>query len=33
MNVHGWSYGGFMTCNMTLRAPGTFKAGVLVAVQ
>lgn len=26
--VHGWSYGGFMTCNMMLRAPGVFKAGV-----
>jgi dipeptidyl-peptidase-4 len=26
--VHGWSYGGFMTCNMMLRAPGTFRAGV-----
>ncbi len=28
MVVHGWSYGGFMTCNMMLRAPGTFNAGV-----
>lgn len=28
MVVHGWSYGGFMTCNLMLRAPGTFKAGV-----
>ena len=28
MAVHGWSYGGFMTCNLMLRAPGTFKVGV-----
>jgi dipeptidyl-peptidase-4 len=28
MVVHGWSYGGFMTCNLMLRAPGTFNAGV-----
>ena len=28
MVIHGWSYGGFMTCNMMLRAPGTFNAGV-----
>ncbi|MEY3444443.1 MAG: hypothetical protein RLZZ519_2724 [Bacteroidota bacterium] len=26
--VHGWSYGGFMTSSLMLRAPGTFKAGV-----
>jgi dipeptidyl-peptidase-4 len=26
--VHGWSYGGFMTCNLMLRTPGTFNAGV-----
>ena len=26
--VHGWSFGGYMTVNMLLRAPGTFKAGV-----
>lgn len=28
MGVHGWSYGGFMTSNLMLRAPGTFKVGV-----
>ncbi|MEM7035378.1 MAG: DPP IV N-terminal domain-containing protein [Bacteroidota bacterium] len=28
MVVHGWSYGGFMTCNMMMREPGTFNAGV-----
>jgi dipeptidyl-peptidase-4 len=28
MAVHGWSYGGFMTINMLLTFPGTFKAGV-----
>lgn len=28
MVVHGWSYGGFMTCNLMLRTPGTFNAGV-----
>jgi dipeptidyl-peptidase-4 len=28
MVVHGWSYGGFMTCNLMLRKPGTFNAGV-----
>jgi dipeptidyl-peptidase-4 len=28
MVVHGWSYGGFMTSSLMLRAPGTFKAGV-----
>ncbi len=28
MAIHGWSYGGFMTCNLMLRAPGTFKVGV-----
>jgi dipeptidyl-peptidase-4 len=26
--VHGWSYGGFMTSSLMLRAPGVFKAGV-----
>jgi dipeptidyl-peptidase-4 len=26
--VHGWSYGGFMTCNMLMRNPGVFRAGV-----
>ncbi len=26
--VHGWSYGGFMTLNLMLRNPGSFKAGV-----
>ena len=25
MGVNGWSYGGFMTINMTLRNPGVFK--------
>lgn len=28
MVVHGWSYGGFMTSSLMLRAPGVFKAGV-----
>ncbi|HHG86032.1 MAG TPA: S9 family peptidase, partial [Bacteroidetes bacterium] len=28
MVVHGWSYGGFMTCNLMMRSPGTFNAGV-----
>ncbi|GAB5538401.1 MAG: DPP IV N-terminal domain-containing protein [Salibacteraceae bacterium] len=28
MAIHGWSYGGFMTTNMLLTFPGTFKAGV-----
>jgi len=28
IGVHGWSYGGFMTVNMMLRHPETFKAGV-----
>jgi len=28
MGIHGWSYGGFMTINMLLRHPGTFKVGV-----
>lgn len=28
MAVHGWSYGGFMTINMLLTFPGTFKAGI-----
>ncbi len=26
--VHGWSYGGFMTLNLMLRHPETFKVGV-----
>ena len=26
--VHGWSYGGFMTCMMLMRNPGVFKVGV-----
>ncbi len=26
--VHGWSYGGFMTTSLMLKAPGTFKVGV-----
>ena len=28
IGVHGWSYGGFMTANMMLRHPETFKVGV-----
>lgn len=28
IGVHGWSYGGFMTLNLMLRHPGTFKVGV-----
>lgn len=28
MAIHGWSFGGFMTMNMLLTFPGTFKAGV-----
>lgn len=28
MGIHGWSYGGFMTTNLMLRTPGTFKVGV-----
>lgn len=28
MAVHGWSYGGFMTTSLMLRAPGTFQVGV-----
>ncbi|MDR2854207.1 MAG: S9 family peptidase [Prevotellaceae bacterium] len=28
MGVHGWSYGGFMTLNLMLRHPDTFKVGV-----
>lgn len=28
MGVHGWSYGGFMTLNLMLRHPETFKVGV-----
>jgi len=28
IGVHGWSYGGFMTVNLMLRHPETFKAGV-----
>ena len=28
IGVHGWSYGGFMTANLMLRHPETFKVGV-----
>lgn len=28
MAVHGWSFGGFMTTGLMLKAPGTFKLGV-----
>jgi dipeptidyl-peptidase-4 len=28
MAVHGWSYGGFMTTSLMLKAPGIFDAGV-----
>lgn len=28
MGVHGWSFGGFMTTNLMLTYPDTFKAGV-----
>lgn len=28
VGVHGWSYGGFMTLNLMLRHPETFKVGV-----
>ena len=28
IGIHGWSYGGFMTTNMMLKYPDTFKAGV-----
>ncbi|MCB0482268.1 MAG: DPP IV N-terminal domain-containing protein [Flavobacteriales bacterium] len=28
MAVHGWSYGGFMTTSLMLRAPGVFNVGV-----
>ena len=28
MAVHGWSFGGFMTTSLMLKAPGTFKVGV-----
>ena len=28
MAVHGWSFGGFMTLNLMLREPGTFKVGI-----
>jgi dipeptidyl-peptidase-4 len=28
IGVHGWSYGGFMTSNLMLRHPETFKVGV-----
>ncbi|MDR1782996.1 MAG: S9 family peptidase [Dysgonamonadaceae bacterium] len=28
IGVHGWSYGGFMTTNLLLRHPDTFKCGV-----
>lgn len=27
MGINGWSYGGFMTTTMMLRAPGTYKVG------
>jgi dipeptidyl-peptidase-4 len=27
IGIHGWSYGGFMTANAMLNAPGVFKAG------
>jgi len=27
IGIHGWSYGGFMTVNAMLNAPGVFKAG------
>ena len=26
--VHGWSFGGFMTCSLMLKEPGTFNVGV-----
>jgi len=28
VGVHGWSYGGFMTLMLMLRAPGAFQAGI-----
>ncbi|MBI1184815.1 prolyl oligopeptidase family serine peptidase [bacterium] len=28
IGVHGWSFGGFMTTGLMLRAPGAFKVGV-----
>ncbi|MFT3883904.1 MAG: DPP IV N-terminal domain-containing protein [Flavobacteriales bacterium] len=28
MAVHGWSFGGFMTTSLMLKAPGTFQVGV-----
>ncbi len=28
MAVHGWSFGGFMTTSLMLKAPGTFTLGV-----
>jgi dipeptidyl-peptidase-4 len=28
IGVHGWSYGGFMTLNLMLKQPETFKVGV-----
>ena len=28
IGVYGWSYGGFMTLNCMLNAPGTFRAGI-----
>jgi dipeptidyl-peptidase-4 len=28
IGVYGWSYGGFMTLNCVLNAPGTFRAGI-----
>jgi dipeptidyl-peptidase-4 len=28
IGIHGWSYGGFMTLNAVLNAPGVFKCGI-----
>lgn len=28
MGIHGWSYGGFMTISLMLKAPDVFKVGV-----
>ena len=28
LGIYGWSFGGFMTINMLLQYPDTFKAGV-----
>lgn len=28
IGIHGWSYGGFMTLNALLNAPGTFRCGI-----